>query len=190
MSKNVLFISVEMLKERTGIHSNIDPKLLYPEIKTAQDMYIHPILGTALFDKLIDDINVSGTTTGNYKTLLDNYIVDALMYYVMAGLPEAISFQFWNKGVIRKTGDNTELPSMIDLIDISNKYRMRAEWYAERLTKYLKQSLNSNLFPEYANPGDGIDTMVPQNSPFTMPIYLGDDDYCVSKDKNNCRCNE
>lgn len=190
MSLNVLLISDEIIKDRTALHGNVEPKLLYPEIKVAQDMYIHPILGTALFNKLISDINVSGTTSGVYKTLLDDYIIDPLMYYVLAGLPIPISYQFWNKGVMRKQGDNTELPSMSDLIDISNNYRIKAEWYAERLTKYLKQGINGNLIPEYSSPGDGIDTINPQHSPFTMPVYLGDSDYCYSLDKNNCRCNE
>lgn len=191
MSLNILLISDEILKDRTAIHGNIDPKLLYPEIKVAQDMYIHPILGSALYDKLLTDINASGTTTGDYKTLLDSYIVDPLLYYTLAGLPETLSYQFWNKGVMRKVGDSTELPSMSDLIDISNKYRIRAEWYAERLTKYLKQYASSTVLPEYISPGDTLDTINPQNSPFTMPIYLGDSDYCgYSLDKNNCRCNE
>lgn len=174
MALNVLLISDEILKDRTSIHGNIDPKLLYPEIKVAQDMYIHPILGTALYDKIVNDINVSGTTTGPYKTLLDNYIVDTLLYYVLAGLPEAISFQFYNKGVIRKVGDNTELPSMSELIDISNRYKQRADWYAERLVTYLKQNATESVLSEYLQPGDGIDTIVPENNGYNMPIYLGD----------------
>lgn len=190
MSLNILLISDEILKDRTAIHGNIDAKLLYPEIKVAQDMYIHPILGSALYDKLLVDINASGTTTGDYKILLDNYIVDPLLYYTLAGLPETLSYQFWNKGVMRKVGDSTELPSMSDLIDISNKYRIRAEWYAQRLTNYLKQYSSSTVLSEYISPGDTLDTINPQNSPFTMPIYLGDRDYCQSLDKNNCRCNE
>lgn len=183
MSKNVLLLSEDILKDRSSIHGNIDSKLLFPEIKAAQDMYIHPILGTALYNKITDDINVTGTTTGVYKTLLDDYIVDALLYYVLSGLPDAISFQFWNKGVVRKTGDNTELPSMSDLADISNKYRIRAEWYAERLNKYLKQ--NSSSYPEYESPGDGIDTISPENTSYTMPVYLGNEKQ-YSKDKYNC----
>lgn len=189
MSKNVLLISDEILKDRTAVHGNIDPKLLYPEIKVAQDMFIHPILGTALYNKIITDINASGTTTGDYKTLLDDYIIDPLMYYVLSGLPAGISYQFWNKGVIRKQGDSTELPTMSELIDISNHYRQRAEWYGERLTKYLKQNANDDFLPEYLQPGDGIDTIIPENSAFTMPIYLGGYNG-QSLDKNNCNCNE
>jgi hypothetical protein len=188
MSKNVLLLSVDILKERTTIHGNIDEKLLYPEIKTAQDMYIHPVLGTALYNKIINEVE-AGSITGDYKNLLDNYIIDTLIYYVLAGLPEALSFQIWNKGVVRKQGDNTELPSMSDLIDISNKYRVRADWYAERLNKYLKQNATTIFLPEYQSPGDGIDTILPENESYNMPIYLGGD-YKSSLDKNNCNCNE
>lgn len=190
MSANATLISVTILKERTSIHGNIDEKLLYPEIKAAQDMYIHPILGTALFNKIVNDINVSGTTTGEYKTLLDDYIIDPLVYYVLAELPEAISYQFWNKGVIRKQGDSTELPTMSELIDISNKYRQRAEWYGERLTRYLKEYATESFLPEYLQPGDGIDTIQPENTTFTMPIYLGYHYRYESLDKNNCNCEQ
>ena len=178
MSKNILFIDDNTIKDRTAVHGNIDPKLMYPDIKAAQDMYIHPLLGTALFKKIQDAINDGTITTNgalaNYKTLLDDYIVDALVYYTLADLPTTISYQFWNKGVIRKQGNNTELPSMTELIDISNKYRLRAEHYANRLKMYLKQNAPL-LFPEYLNPGSGIDDQRPEQRAFTLPVYLGDD---------------
>lgn len=173
MSLDILLISDTMIKERTAIHGNIDPKLIYPDIKAAQDMYIHPILGSALYNKLLDDINGAGPA-GNYKILIDRYIVDALIYYTLTELPTTISYQFWNKGVIRKQGDNTELPSMTDLLDISNKFRQRAEFYANRLKLYLQQNAPT-MFPEYLNPGQGLDDMHPSNKAFTMPVYLGDD---------------
>lgn len=167
-----------MIKERTAIHGNIDPKLIYPDIKVAQDMYIHPILGTALYDKMQTIIS-NGTITSdaanvNYKTLIDRFIVDALIYYTLAELPTTISYQFWNKGVVRKQGENTELPSMSDLIDLSNKYKNRAEFYADRLRKYLIEKAASQ-FPEYLNPGNTADTITPEQRAFTMPIYLGDE---------------
>jgi len=57
MSLNTLFISVQNIKERSGLHANVDEKLVLPEIKTAQDMYILPALGTALYNRLQDGIN-------------------------------------------------------------------------------------------------------------------------------------
>jgi hypothetical protein len=188
MAKNVLLLSVEILKDRTGIHDNIDPKLLYPEIKTAQDMYIEPILGTSLFNKIITEVE-AGSITGDYKTLLDDYIIDTLLNYTMAGLPDAISFQFWNKGVVRKQGDNTELPDMSDLVDIMNKYRVRAEWYAERLNRRLKTIATSEVLPEYLSGNNTLSDIQPENTSYTMPIYLGKSRY-RSFDSDNCHDNQ
>ncbi|MGN6416122.1 MAG: DUF6712 family protein [Pseudobacter sp.] len=176
MSLNILLISDSMIKERTAIHGNIDPKLIYPDIKVAQDMYIHPVLGSALYNKILSDIS-AGTLAGNYKNLVDVFIVDALIYYTLMILPQTISYQFWNKGVIRKQGVDTELPSMSDLVDLSNNYKNRAEFYANRLRLYLKQNAAA-MFPEYLNPGNGVDDMNPQNKSFTLPVYLGDDCGC------------
>lgn len=165
-----------MLKQRTSIHSNTDAKLLYPEIKAAEDMYIHPILGTALYDKIINDINVSGSPIGaSYITLVNNYVLDTLQNYILSTLPMAIPFQFWNKGIVRKTGDDTELPSMSELVDISNFYKQRAEFYGNRLKKYLQQTASTTVLPEYLKPGAGIDVISPENNTFTIPIYLGGD---------------
>jgi hypothetical protein len=194
MSENILLISDTMIKERTAIHGNIDPKLIYPDIKVAQDMYIMPILGTALYNKLltaIGDGSISSDTTNvNYKNLIDKYLVDALMYYTLSELPTTISYQFWNKGVTRKIGQDSENPSMSELIDLSNKYKNRAEFYAQRLKQWIRQNA-ATMFPEYLNPGNGIDTVTPEHRAFTMPIYLGpegyrrDDDCCDGFGFNN-----
>lgn len=176
MSVNTLLISEQMIKDRTSIHGNIDPKLLFPHIKVAQDMYIVPVLGTALFEKLLTDIAAAGPT-GDYKILLDTYIVDTLMWYVLADLPITLSFQFWNKGVVRKQGVDTEMPSMTELIDLGNHYKNRAEYYSNRLRLYLRQNAPTK-FPEYLNPGNGVDTVVPENKSFSNPVWLGDEGCC------------
>ncbi len=139
MSKNTLFISVQNIKDRTGLHANVDEKLVLPEIKTAQDMYILPALGSALYNQLQTAIE-GNTYTAEETTLLDDYIADCLVYYVMSELPMGLSYQFYNKGLLRKSGENTENPSMQDMIDVANRYRSRAEFYKQRMIKYLKQS--------------------------------------------------
>lgn len=182
MSLNILLISDTMIKERTAIHGNIDPKLIYPDIKVAQDMYILPILGSALYDKLqtlVSAGTISDVANADYKLLIDKYICDSLMWYTLSELPTTLSYQFWNKGVQRQNGDSTELPSMSELIDLSNKYKNRAEFYAERMKLYIIQNA-STKFPEYLRPGSTIDTVTPEQRAFTMPVYLGDYDnpYC------------
>lgn len=175
--KNTLFISVASIKERTGLHANVDDKLVLPEIKTAQDMYIHQMLGTALYERLqtgIENNNLDADET----ILLDNYITDTLVYFVLSELPTGLSFQFYNKGLIRKNSDNTETPQMQDLLDISARYRKRAEFYAERTIKFLKQNASQGKYNLYLNPGSGLDAIHPEHDAYKTTIFLGDCEGC------------
>jgi hypothetical protein len=97
----------------------------------------------------------------------------------MAELPMGLSYQFYNKGLLRKSGDNTENPSMQDMIDVANRYRARAEFYKERMIKYLKQ--NQQLYFEYLNFGSGIDTIRPEQNGYSASIWLGDSDCCDNR---------
>lgn len=180
MSKNTLFISVQSIKDRTGLHANVDEKLVLPEIKTAQDMYILPALGSALYNELQDAV-VANSYTALQTTLLNDYIADCLIYFVMSELPQGLSFQFYNKGLLRKTGENQETPSMQDMIDVANRYRARAEFYKQRLIKYLKQ--NNALYPNYLNFGSGIDSIKPDNDGYTVSMWLGDNGCCGDDSK-------
>lgn len=175
MSQNILMIDVPTLKGRMPIHDNVDEKLINPEIKAAQDSYIEPLLGTALFNKIINaiaDASISSGPLADYKTLLDSYLVDTICNYVMSELPDGINFQFTNKGVIGKTSENSTQPSISDLYTIVGKYKNRAEHYAKRAKMYLLAQVAAGKFPEYLNPGQTIDTVIPEKNTFSSPIYL------------------
>lgn len=174
MSRNILFISVDTIKDRTGLHFNVDPKLVFPDILFSQDSQILPALGSGLYNRLQTGIE-NNDLNPNEQTLLDEYIAPALVYFTMAELPVALSFQFYNKGVIRKTDTNQAEPSAAELAEIADRYQTRAEYYKQRLIKYLKEKSGSNLFPQYNNPGDGIDTIWPENNGYQSQIWLGDD---------------
>lgn len=187
MSKNILLISDNILKERTAIHGNIDPKLIYPTIKYVQDAFVKPILGTALFDKIqtvVGNNTITDAGNADYKLLLDEYIIDVLIYYTLYDMPVELSFQFWNKGVVRKQGQDTDLPNMSELVDISNRYKSKAEFYGNRLKLFIiDQNSRLGKYPEYTNPGSTVDTVTPDMRNFTSPIFLGDDE------KDNPWCN-
>jgi hypothetical protein len=175
MSLNILFISVDTIKDRSGLHLNVDEKLVKGEIKAVQDMYILPALGTALYDRLQAGISANDLTQLEVY-LLNNYIVDTLVNFTLAELPQGLSFQFYNKGLLRKGGENFENPSMQDMIDIANRYRARAEFYKQRLIKYLRQNIVD--FPLYSNYGSGIDAIKPERDAYNSTIWLGDTGCC------------
>ncbi len=39
----IVAFSVDTIKDRTGLHVNVDPKLVFPDILYAQDAYIHDV---------------------------------------------------------------------------------------------------------------------------------------------------
>jgi len=59
MSKNILFITEQTFKDRTGASNNIDGKQLFPMIKVAGDIYIQPALGSALYKRLQSGVDAN-----------------------------------------------------------------------------------------------------------------------------------
>jgi hypothetical protein len=174
-----------VVKERMSLHDNVDDKLIYPEIKAVQDLYIMPLLGSTLYNKILSDI-AAGTLAGDYKDLMDNYLIMAICNYVMSELPEGLNYQFWNKGVSQKTVDNATQPTMSEMYSIVAKYKSRAEHYVNRARMYLIEYGNEK-FPEYVTFVAGVDTVYPDRTSYTIPIYLGNeteippDDYSLNK---------
>ena len=173
MATVTYIILPSVIKERMSLHDNVDDKLIYPEIKAVQDLFIMPLLGSTLFNKILNDI-ANNTLTGNYKTLVDDYLVMAVCNYVMSELPEGLNYQFWNKGVSQKTVDNATQPSMSEMYSIVAKYKSRAEHYSKRARMYLIQNGNA-MFPEYFTFVAGVDTVYPDRTSFTSPIFLGNE---------------
>ena len=157
MSANILMISEQSFKDFTIASNNIDLKNLTQIIKMTQDRFIHPLCGSALYNKILTLINDGTITSGGnaiYKTLLDSYLTDTLFNYVLGELPMAMQYKFVNKGVMKKTSENSEQPTYAELQSISKYYQGYAEWYAERTINYL--TANSTTYPEYLNPGSDI----------------------------------
>lgn len=171
MSANILFISEQVLKDRSLLQDNVDPKLIKPTIKQAQDMYIEPIVGTGLYRELQEQIADNDVSELN-KTLLDNYITDCLCWFVASEMVMSLGYKLTNKNVLKKTSENSETASISDLFDLMNYYKNKGEWYAQRITNYLCE--NNTDYPLYDNPGTGVDIIHPNNTSYSTGMYLGD----------------
>ena len=89
----------------------------------------------------------------------------------MSLLPFGLGYQFFSKGILQKTSEESNAPSRADLELIGNEYKKTAEFYKQRLINYLRE--NYLLFSEYFNPGSGLDVIFPELKAYTSPIYLG-----------------
>jgi len=167
---NVLFISESFLKDNTLLHENIDFKYLRPVVILCQDIHIQPKLGSTMYDELKTQIT-AGTLTAANTTLLVDYIQPALLYWTQAEAPTAISYKFLNKGLHQQSSENSSNASLDEINFISQKYKDKAEWYTERLVRFLLE--NSNNYIAYQNPSSGLDTIQPETDTFTTGMFLG-----------------
>ncbi len=171
---NILFIKRDDVTKRTPYGGNIDPDKLVPFMKTAQDKYILPVLGTVLFQKL-ETIIVAGTvndvSNAAYKTLLDDYITDCLVYYTVVESLPFLSYNISNTGVQRHLSEQSVLPSKNEIDYLVEKALQSAQFYQERLLTYLLSY--PNLYPEYYLSNGKIDNVYPnQGWSYTAGIHV------------------
>lgn len=170
--RDILFISPENIYERSSVHKNIDSKVMTPEIKVCQEMYLLPVLGTALYERMQDGLEAANLTALE-TSLWKPYIRDTLIYYTIAESSITLSYQLWNKGVVRKTTENGEIVSGSEVDEFYQRFKNRAEWYKQRLINFLIQEAGSGNFSEYINPGSRVDTFHPLKKSYEIGIYLG-----------------
>lgn len=145
--QNTLLISEGKLKAFTDINNNLDVDLIKSAIREAQIIELTRLLGEKLYDKIVDDV-YNGTISGVYKTLLDDYIQDVLIYYSYYTALEYIYLRPRNNGLLQpQGGDNSTSVDMSIYDKKRQSVQNKAEYFAERLVDFL--SYNDSSFPEY-----------------------------------------
>ena len=147
---DVLLISWTKVKQYTDINDSVDPDLIKNNIRTAQDIQLRRVIGTLLYQKLltlVETNTMSDSENAAYKTLLDTYIQDMLLYASYYEILESIYIRAKNNGLLTPTGGENSVE-----VD-RNKYEMKRtsimnkfEYYADRLSKYLVETQAD--FPE------------------------------------------
>lgn len=146
-----LLISKNDVAKFTAMNGNVDKDKVLQFMKIAQDIHVQNYLGTDLFEKLQADV-VANTLTGNYLTLVNNYIKDALIHFTMMELLPFLSYTIANKGIYKHNSENSQNAEKLEVDFLIEKERDIAEHYSTRLVKYLCN--NSTLFPEYSTNTD------------------------------------
>ena len=167
----VLLLSESALKKNSVVNNNVDGMYVLPSIEYAQDMGLQPILGTVLYNKIMDlvqDGSISGAT--DYKFLLDEYITPFLINKVTADIQIPLAYKMRNQGVVQQTGENTYVPSMKDLQYVIQNYNDKASFYGNRLRDYLHA--NHTKYPEFCKVNSIAD--MPSNpNTYHTGIFLG-----------------
>lgn len=138
------FVTTDYIYKYTIIEENVDADLVNKSIWRAQMTHIQEILGTNLYNKLVNDCP---NFTGQYLTLMNNYVQPALAEWTVYHLTPFINFRFTNKAVSQKSSDNSQPSTLDDLKWLQAQIRDNAEFISEQTKDYIKN--NISLFPEY-----------------------------------------
>ena len=159
-------ITVEELKQDGFINQNLENEYLYSAIDEAQDIFLREIIGDSLYETLqnkLSEANIDGV----YQTLLDTYVKIYLKYKVLALLCVPLNFKIRNIGIAQQFSNEVNTTSLEDTKYIQNYYEGKADFYANRLTKFLQ----TNDIPEYKCSCNQITE--PNNNHPVCSIYLG-----------------
>jgi len=146
MANNYL-IAVDDLKKKGLIHQNADTKLLKVSIKRVQDMNIQPATGSPLYRALLDRVE-NDNWDADYRTLMDDYVIPALVAQVDYKVALYNLEKIRNKGTGRNTDDNFQANGDDSNEAFRDELKKDAFFYMERLIGFLKDDCGV-IYTEY-----------------------------------------
>ena len=164
-----LFITEQVLLDNSVLNENISYALVRPTLVKAQEMRIQPILGSTLYTEIVTQINNNSVTALN-QTLLDDYIQPALIQWMYYELPSVLAFRFMNKGMVRRSSEESTPMSMEEITRLTDRVKNDAEWYSERITRYLIE--HRDEYPAWNMPAAALDTIYPNPTNYNAGMVL------------------
>lgn len=167
----VFLISEKTIKENSVVNNNVDTMYILPAIEFAQDEGLQSLIGTKLYNKLMDMVNDNTISTNtDYKYLLDEYITQYLINKVSADIQLPLAYKLRNQGVVQNTSEYTNNSSIRDVQYLIQFYENKANFYGKRLSDYLKA--NRSKYPEYCSIDSCADMPSDRNA-YKTGIFLG-----------------
>lgn len=142
----VLLIDNTWIKKYTPLTGAVDEKLVQVNILKAQDLRVSEYLGDNLMRKIKTDV-AAGTISGQYLTLLNDYIRKTLTWWTCYYLMEDLYIRWDNASPQIRIAETTQVATRDDVAIQKNGAKDVAEDYGQKLIDYI--CANSSDFPEY-----------------------------------------
>ena len=141
-----LLISEAKVRAFSDLNESVDDSLMVNGIREAQDIVIQPIIGTKLYNTLIEKID-NNSVSGSYQTLIDDYIQPALVYSSLYNITENVYVRTRNNGLLTPTGGENSVNVDKNMYDTKRQSIFnKQQFYSDQLSRYLSE--NFNQFPE------------------------------------------
>ena len=176
MPNIILFVDSEYVRQNSYMLESVDSKFLEESMLNAQKMYIEPLIGTRLYNSLgtkILDGTITSPANSAYKTVLDEYIVPALIKMCVYETLLPLTYKITPKGMVRQSSENTDIPSLEEVQFVMGQSRDRGEKFLEMLRRYILDSDVRTGLPELNQSVNGLTELpsIPTNQ-FTTGVFL------------------
>lgn len=138
----------EYLKEYSLLPTNFNTKEVWNFIPLTEQLHIVPVIGQALYEELLDQVEKNEVTPANASLLLEIYPFEglALMEVCMPYLAMHIS----EVGITLGKSENSDSASVEHINYLTNYVRSQMEPLKTRLVDFLNE--HSSLYPLYNKP--------------------------------------
>lgn len=147
---NTFLISEAQIRSYTDIDNNIDSALIKNGIREAQDIKLQTVLGTLLTEKiysLVDAGTIGDADNAAYKTLLDSYIQNMLIYASYWYILDSVYMRSRNNGLLIPDGGENSIAADRAMYNVKRQaVQNKMEFYSDLLTDYIIEEQVS--FPE------------------------------------------
>jgi hypothetical protein len=157
-------ITAVQLKNLTSLSENIDVELLNPHLLIAQQLYIAPVLGTALYDDIVKRFDAQ-TLTGDSLTLYEEYIVPAIGFSAWYSAAPFLAYKTTRAGIQTMSASDGANVALIpeEMAVYIGRVQNLKDFYCQRLNKYLIDDkyqkfplFRSNETPVESNRGSSL----------------------------------
>jgi hypothetical protein len=132
-------ITAQEIYTNTSMGGNVDPDKFNHIIRDIQVLVLEPILGTALYDKIVTDFNEGSTNNlaGDYLTMFNDYIKPVLWHSCYADYLRDGVILARNGGIITHNPTDGSPSNSDDIKYVAKRAQSKADTYIERLERFL-----------------------------------------------------
>lgn len=171
----ILIISEKYITDNSEVQENVDINKIIRNIFIVQNTFVKRILGSALFEEVLEKIGDGTINDGaEYQDLFELYLKPITLNYSLYKALPFLTYTITNKTIVQKESDNSEGVELATIKFLQAQYKDSADEMTQECKLYLKQKYTDGLFPLYSNTyNDECDDVQADNDPNSQ-FYFGD----------------
>jgi len=142
----IFIVSENYVLDKTLLDRNLLSQNLKPAMILAQKVNLTEVLGDKLVDKIYTEIQ-NGTLSGDYKYLVDEYLVDLVTYWSLYYAATNLLTKFSNRGLQQESSENSSSSDLSVYRTLKSEYKNLSEYFSQRANKWVFK--NRTKFNEY-----------------------------------------